>query len=171
MEIRIGQAWHALNKMDKLWKSNLQRPLKIQFFRATVESVLLYGAECWTLTTQMNNRIYGVYTRMLRAVLGVSWKDHKTNKELYGNLCSITTSLRIRRLNFIGHSWRRKDELASQLLLWEPRQGARKRGRPAITYVDQLRTDTGLLIEELRTIMDDPEEWRKLVKNVRASSN
>lgn len=170
MEIRIGQAWHALSKMDKLWKSNLQRSLKIQFFRATVESVLLYGAECWTLTNQMSNRLDGTYTRMLRAVLGVSWKDHKTNKELYGDLCSITTSLRIRRQNFIGHSWKRKEELARQLLLWEPRQGKRKRGRPAITYVDQLRRDTGLPTEELKTIMDDREEWRKLVKDVRASS-
>ena len=39
----------------------------------------------------------GTYTRMLRAVLGVSWKEHKTNKELYGNLPKITDTLMIRR--------------------------------------------------------------------------
>ena len=41
-----------------------------------------YGAECWTMTGKMRNRPSGTLTRMLRAVLGVSWKEHKTNKEL-----------------------------------------------------------------------------------------
>ena len=87
----------------KVWKSNLKNHLKVGFFRATVESVLLYGAECWTMTGKMRNRLDGTYTRMLRAVLGVSWKEHKTNKGLYGNLPKITDTLMIRRLRFIGH--------------------------------------------------------------------
>ena len=45
MEVRIGLAWKALNKLDKIWKSKLKRKLKIQFFRSTVESFWLYGAE------------------------------------------------------------------------------------------------------------------------------
>ena len=64
----------ALNKMEKIWKSNLKKHLKIGFFRATVESVLLYGAESWTLTGKMSDRLDGTYTKMLRAVLGVSWE-------------------------------------------------------------------------------------------------
>ena len=171
MEIRIGQAWRALNKMEKVWKSNLKRELKIQFFRATVESVLLYGAESWTLTSSMSKRLDGTYTRMLRAVLDVSWKEHKTNKDLYGNLKRITETLRYRRLKFIGHMWRRKSELVSKVLLWEPKQGKRKKGRPAMTYIDQLREDTGLTTEELAVIMEDREQWRKLVNDVRGNSN
>ena len=67
--------------MDKIWKSKLHRSLKIQFFRATVEGVLLNGAESWTLAKEMNNQLDGTYTRMLRATLGFTWRDHKTNKE------------------------------------------------------------------------------------------
>ena len=158
MEIRIGLAWKALNKMDKIWKSNLCRSLKIQFFRATVESVMLYGAESWTLTKAMSYRLDGTYTRMLRAVLGYTWRDRKKNKELYGNLSNISSVLQERRLRFIGHMWRRKEEIVSQTLLWEPRQGVRKKGRPALTFVDQLRKDTGLTTEELKNIMDDRKE-------------
>ena len=166
----VGSAWSALNKMMKVWKSNLKNHLKVGFFRATVESVLLYGAECWTMTGKMRNRLDGTYTRMLRAVLGVSWKEHKTNKELYGNLPKITDTLMIRRLRFIGHCWRKKDEVISDLLLWEPKHGARKRGRPATTYVDQLRNDTGLSIAELKNIMGNRKEWMKLVNGVRVRS-
>ena len=42
--------WPALHKLDNIWKSNLPRWLRIQFFRAGAESILLYGAESWTLT-------------------------------------------------------------------------------------------------------------------------
>ena len=57
----------------------------------------------YTVTGNMRNRLDGTYTRMLRAVLGVSWKEHKTNKELYGNLPKITDTLMIRRLRSIRH--------------------------------------------------------------------
>ena len=42
VNIRLGKAWSALNQMDKIWKSNLSDNLKRNFFRATVESVLVY---------------------------------------------------------------------------------------------------------------------------------
>ena len=119
---------------------------------------------------QMRNRPDGTYTRMLRAVVGVSWKEHKTNKKLYGNNPKITDTLMIRRLRFIERCWRKKDEVISELLLLEPKHGARKRGRPATTYVDQLRNDTGLSIAELKSIMGNRKEWMKLVNRVRVRS-
>ena len=61
----------------------------------------------------MRNKLDGSYTRILRAVLRVSWKDHKTKDELHGNLPKITGTLRIRRLWFVGHCWRQKVELIS----------------------------------------------------------
>ena len=49
LKIRKGQAWTAIRKLDNIWKSKLPRNLKINFFRATIESIFLYGAETWTL--------------------------------------------------------------------------------------------------------------------------
>ena len=71
------------------------------------------------MTGKMTNRLDGTFTRMLGAVLGVSWKEHKTNKEFYGNLPKITDTLMIRKLQFIGHCCRKKDKVISELLLWE----------------------------------------------------
>ena len=50
IEVRIEKGWGALNKMETVWKSKLSRNLKVRFFRTTVESVIMYGAEIWTLT-------------------------------------------------------------------------------------------------------------------------
>ena len=69
---RIAKAWAALNSMNILWKSNLSENLKRSFFRAVVESVLVYGATTWTLTATLEKRLDGAYTRMLRAALNKS---------------------------------------------------------------------------------------------------
>ena len=74
INVRIGKAWAALNQMNNIWNSKLTKNLKINFFRATVESVFVYGAITWTLTTKLEKKIDGAYTRMLRAALNVSWK-------------------------------------------------------------------------------------------------
>ena len=49
INIRKAQAWTAINKLSKIWKApQLSRELKIRVFRATVETILLYGSQCWT---------------------------------------------------------------------------------------------------------------------------
>ena len=78
MKIRIAKAWAALNKMDVVWKSDLTNDLKRSFFRATVESIMMYGATTWTLTKSLESKLDGTYTRMLRAVLYISWRQHPT---------------------------------------------------------------------------------------------
>ena len=118
MTIRITKAWAALNKLTSIWKSNLPDDLKRSFFRAVVESVLLYGSTTWTLTKAMENRLDGTYTRMLRAVLNIHWKKHPTLNQLYDKLPRISQVLRGRRLQLAGHSWRSKNELVSDVLLW-----------------------------------------------------
>ena len=168
MKIRIAQAWKAHNKLDKIWKSSLRRNMKIQLFQSLVLSILLYGAETWTLTKTLQKKLDGVFTRMLRKTLGLTWEDKVPNTELYGNLPTLSSELRQRRLRFAGHCWRRKEELCSQLLLWEPSHGKRRRGAPAKTYVDMLEEDTGIEKENLQNLMGDRVLWRDVVGDIRS---
>ena len=128
--------------MNSIWKSRLPDNMKRNFFRVTVESVLIYGYVSWTLTTSLEKRLKGNYTRMMRAILNRSWKDHQNNKEIYGNIPDICTSIRQQRFRFSGNFWRSKLELASDVIIYQPTQGKRKIGRPRRTYVDQLVDDT-----------------------------
>ena len=96
---------------------------------------------------------------MLRVVLGFTWRDSITYNDLHGKLSKITAVLKGGRLISDRHMWRTKEELVCLLLIWEPKQGTRKRGRPAITYDDQLRNDTGLQTKELKNAMEDREIW------------
>ena len=38
LDVTIAKGWAALNKLKDIWKSKLNKDLKIKFFRATVES-------------------------------------------------------------------------------------------------------------------------------------
>ena len=89
-KIRKSLAWKACNKMLTLWKSVLPASLKISFFRAAVESTLLYGAEGWTITNKLEARLDDCYTRLPMMVLDLNWKDHPTREEIYGNLPKVS---------------------------------------------------------------------------------
>ena len=168
MKARRAQAWKALHSMKKVWRSALSDNLKRRLFVSTVESVLLYGSEAWTLSVQHEKALDGVYTRMLRVALNVSWENHIRNIDLYGNLPRLSDKLRQRRMRLAGHCVRHPELAACELILWEPTHGRRARGRPPITFIETLKRDTGLSSSsEIQTLMEDRELWRNAITNSR----
>ena len=143
--------------------------MKRSFFQAAVVSILLYGCTTWTLTKQLEKKLDGNYTRMLRAILNKSWRQYPTRHQLYGHLASITTTIQARRTRYAGHCWRSRDELIIHVLLLTPAYGQAKAGRPARTYLQQLREDTGCSPEDLPEEMNDMEMWRERVRDIRTS--
>ena len=51
-QTRKGQAWSACNKLHRIWQSDISTATKINLFKACVESILLYGAETWTMNKE-----------------------------------------------------------------------------------------------------------------------
>ena len=133
-----------------IWKSDLTDKMKCSFFQAAVVSILLYGCTTWTLTKQLEKKLYGNYTRMLRAILNKSWWQHPTWHQLYGHLPPITKTIQVRRTRHAGHCWRSRGELISDVLLWTP---------TARTYIQQLYEGTGCSPEDLPEVMNDREKW------------
>ena len=156
ISVRKALAWSACHKLRKVWSTKLRRQIKERLFIATVESVLLYGAETWTLTNTMEKQLNGCYTRMLRMAFNVSYKEHMTNVELYGDLPPVTSKIQQPRLRLAGHCIRHPEEIANKLVLWEPLDGTRNRGPQKTSYVDNLLRDTGIENSlELRSLMED----------------
>ena len=167
---RLTKAWTAINRLSTIWKSDLTDKMKRSFFQAAVTSILLYGCTTWTLTRRLEKKLDGNYTRMLRAILNKSWQRHPTRHQLYGHLPPITKTIQVRRTRHAGHCWRSRDELIRDVLLWIPTHGRAKAGRPARTYIQQLCEDTGCCPEDLPRAMNDREEWRERVRDIRAAS-
>ena len=168
IDTRLTKAWKALNRLSIIWKSDLTDKMKRSFLQTADVSILLYGCTTWTLTKRQKKKLDGNYTRMLRAILNKSWRQHPAKHQLYGHLPPITKTIQVRRTRHAGHCWRIKDKLISDVLLWTPTNGQAKAGWPARTYIQQLCEDTGCSFEDLPEAMNDREKWRERVRDIRA---
>ena len=153
IDTRLMKAWTAIDRLSIIWKSDLTDKMKRSFFQAAVVSILLYGCTTWTLTKRLEKKLDGNYTRILRAVLNKSWRQHPTRHQLYGHFPPITKTIQVRRTRHAGHCWRSKDELISDVLLWTPTYG---------------RAKAGCNLEDLPEAMNDREKWRERVRDIRA---
>ena len=119
IDTQLTKAWTVINRLSIKWKSDLADKMKRSFFQAAVVSILLYGCTTWTLTKRLE-KLDSNYTRMLRAILNKSWRQHPTRHQLYGHLPPITKTILARRTRHAG-----------DVLLWTPTYGRAKAGRPA----------------------------------------
>ena len=170
IDTRLKKAWTAIDKLSVIWKSDLTDKMKRSFFQAAVVSILLYGCTTRTLNKRLEKKLHDNYTRMLRTILNKSWRQHPTRHQLYGHLPPITKTIKGGRTRHAGHCWRSRDELISNVLLWNPSYGRAKAGRPARTYIQQFCEDTGCSPEDLQEAMNDREEWWERVRDICAGS-
>ena len=90
IDTRLTKAWTAIAKVSVIWKSDLTDKMKRSFFQVAVVSILLYGCTTWTLTKQMEKKLDGNYSRMLRTSL-----DGNTPQ----NSCFTATYIQSRKLS------------------------------------------------------------------------
>ena len=88
---RIAMAKERMLGLIDIWKDhNISRQLIIRIMHALVWSVLLYGAESWTLRKTDERRIQAAEMWCDRRLLRVSWMEKRTND-------SILVELRVQR--------------------------------------------------------------------------
>ena len=71
---------------------------------------------------------------------------------------------------YMGHCWRIKDELISDILFWTPSHKRVSVWWPTITYLQQLCADKGRSLEELPEVMDDRDGYQDRVRKIHVSS-
>merc|ERR1712001_159737 len=112
---RNGMAWSACNDMHKIWSSQLPNYLKVKIFRATIEPILLYGSETWTLSRELEKRLDGTYTRLLRRAQNLSGKSHPFISQIYNKHPRVSSLVKHRRVQFAGHCLHAKAKVISSL--------------------------------------------------------
>ena len=140
--------------------------MKRSFFQAAVVSILLYGCTTWTLTKRLKKKLDGNYTRMLRAILHKSWRQHPTDTN-YTATC--LPSRKLYKLDQPDTQDTAGDARTNSSVMYSygPPHMA-KAGRPVRTYIQQLCEDTGFYPEDLPKAMNDWEKWWERVRDIRA---
>ena len=142
--------------------------MKRNFFQAAVVSILLYGGTTWTLTKRLKKKLEGNYTRMLRAILNKSWRQHHTRHQLYDHLPPIKKTIQVRRTRHAGHCWRSRDVIIRDDLLRTPHIWPGKSRTTTRTDIQQRCEDTGCGPEDLPEAMNNRKKWRERVRDIRA---
>ena len=165
IDTRLTKAWTAIDGLSIVWKSDLTDKIKRSFFQAVVVSILLYRCTSWTLTKRLEKKLDGknVASNIEQILVATPHKAPTIRRP-----ASHHENYTIRRTGHVGHCWRSKDEFISDVLLWTPAYGQAKAKRTARTYIQQLCKDTWCSPENLPEAMNDREEWRDKVSDIRA---
>ena len=107
---RIAMAKERMLQLVDIWKDhNISRQPKIRIMHALVWSVLLYGAESWTLRKTDERRIQAAEMWCYRRLLRVSWMEKRTNESFLVELGvqrQLLARVKIRKLTYFGHTCR-----------------------------------------------------------------
>ena len=104
--------------------------------------------------------------KALRQILRVSWTERKTNDwvlQKAGTEAQLLQSIRKRKLSYYGHILRKKGSCMEKELIQGTTSAQRKRGRPRMTWEDNIKKWTGLDNGDLLQSVEDRRNWRMIV--------
>jgi len=126
-------------------------------------SLITEDGECTTEFRTRLNKGQAIETS-LQKMLRVSWTAKKTN-ELVLNKAGVKRELldtvKARKLAYYGHTMRKQGSCLEKEKMQQTMPGAQRRGRSRTAWMDNIKTWTGLSVEE--SIRD---KWRKYVHGV-----
>ena len=135
--------------------------------RSLVTSIFLYACESWTLTAELQRRNQAMEMRCCRKILHISYKDHVTNEEVRAKIQQAIgphedlAIVKRRKLQWYGHvspsSGRPKTILQGTV------KGGRRQGRQRKRWEDNIRKWTVLEFAKSQRVVENRENWRKLV--------
>jgi len=156
--------------MQKIWKSHkITISTKIRLMKALVWPVATYGCESWTLRKNEETRLDVFKMKKLGRMLRVSWTAKKTNEWVLnkaGVKRELLDTLKARKLAYYGHTMRKQGSCLETEIMQGTMPGARRRGRPRTAWMDNIKTWTGLSVEESIRVTEDTDKWRKYVNGV-----
>ena len=107
------------------------------------KSVLIYGAETWILYEDDRRKINATEMDALRRSARISKLDRKTNEYIREKMeapDTILDEISRKQLIWYGHVERMDPTRLPKIMInWKP-EGRKKRGRPRITWKDEIYT-------------------------------
>jgi len=105
----------------------------------------------------------------LRKILRVSWTAKKTNEWVLnkaGVNRELLGTVKARKLAYYGHTMRKQGSCLEKEIMQGRLPSAHRRGSPHTVWMDNIKTWTGISVEESIRVTEDREKWRKYVHGV-----
>ena len=167
---RLSIARSVTQSMTKLWKSKLPASLKVRLLKSTVFSVASYGSESWSMKKADKKRLDAFEMWCYRRILRIPWTQKKSNLwilEQLGIQRTLRADIVTRKLSYFGHATRHAS--LQRIIIQGMMEKGRKRGRPATSWLDDIKDLTGLSITKATRAAKDRILWRSLIRTTPAS--
>jgi len=164
----VGKAGSVFQRMRPIWTSStISSSTKTWLYSAIVVSIVTYACETWKMTARIAQKLNVFHQRCLRKILQVTYKDHITNEEILRRTCSrkLADIVTERRFRMAGHVLRLPSSRPARgAITWTPAGGARRRGRPRMTWRRTFQQDlerVGITWQEVENTAKDQLKWRQ----------
>jgi len=137
--------------------------------KALVWPVVTYGCESWTLRKNEETRLDAFGMKGLSKILQLSWTAKKTNEWVLNKARikrELLDTVKARKLAYYGHTMRKQGSCLKKEILQGTMPDGHRRGRPRTAWMDNIKTWTGLSVEESIRMTEDKDKWRKFVRGV-----
>ena len=145
---RNGLATGVVRSLRQLlWRhSSISLETMLGVYHASVRSVLLYGSECWPISTSLCSRLSAFDMQAQRTITNTKWFENKTNIEVrkLTNRQPIQIYMAQGRLRWFGHLLRSPlNHPEHAIYTFNPRAAgwSRPRGAPCTRWSDVLGKD------------------------------
>jgi len=155
--------------MKKSQQTDFNEDTTNRLMKALVWPVATYGCESWTLRKNEETRLGTFEMKGLRKILWVSWTAKKTNERVSNKARvkrELLDTVKTRNLTYCGHTMRKHGSCVEKEIMQGTMPGARRRGRPRTAWMDNIKTGTGLPVEQSIRMTEDRDKWRKHVHGV-----
>jgi len=105
----------------------------------------------------------------LRKILCVSWIAQKTNEWVLNKprvKRELSDTVKVRKLAYYGHTMRKQGNCLEKEIMQGTTPGVCRRGRPRTGWIDNIKSWTGLSVEESIRMTEDRDKWRKYFHGV-----
>jgi len=137
--------------------------------KALVWPIAENGCESWTLGKNEETRLDAFEMKGLRRILRVLWTAKKTNEWVLnktGVKRELLDTVKARKLAYYGHTMRKQGSCLEKEIMQGTMPGVRRQGRPRTAWKENIKTWTGLSVEELIRMAEDRDKWRKYTSMV-----
>jgi len=112
---------------------------------------------------------YAFEMKGLRKILRVSWTAKKTNECVLnktGVKREMLNTVKVRKLAYYGYTMRKQGSCSEKAIMQGTMPGAHRRGRPHTAWMDNIKTWTGLPVEESIRMTEGRDKSRKYIHGV-----
>ena len=142
---------------------NLSTKLKIKLMKSIVIPTALYGAECWVLKKEEENKLSALENKCLRKICRIRWEDRIANERVreiaeLNNI--ILYRVRDAQRRWFGHVQRMDPRRWPYVTLNGRVHGSRPRGRPRDTWLKRFcLSNQNQTVRQLTNTAKNREEW------------